>query len=153
MTFDLLLAKKTTWVVVADEATATFYSRKSKKAPLEELVTLQNDAGRKKSRDLLSDRGGRSFDRFGDGRHTMTKEESGPKKRAAADFAKKIALRINRAVRDGTCDQFALISAPRFLGVLRRALVKNGKNAPGLSIDKEMVGQDATAIAKLLADY
>lgn len=153
MTFDLLLTRKTTWVIVADESSATIYSRQSKKAPLEELFKLENEAGRKKPGDLTSDRGGRSFDRFGDGRHTMTKEEAGPKKRAAAAFAKKIALRINKAVREGSCDQFALIAAPRFLGVLRRALAKNGKKAPGLSIDKEMVGHDAAAIEKLLADY
>lgn len=153
MTFDLLLTSKTTWVIVADESSATVYSRQSKKGPLEELFKLENEAGRKKSGDLISDRGGRSFDRFGDGRHTMTKEESGPKKRAAADFAKKIALRINKAVRDGTCDEFAVISAPRFLGVLRQALAKAGKATPGLSIDKEMVGQNATAIEKLLADH
>lgn len=153
MSFDLLLTRKTTWVIVADESSATIYSRKAKNSALEELFTLENDAGRKKPGDLVSDRGGRSFDRFGDGRHTMTKEESGPRKRAAADFAKKIALRINKAVRDGTCDQFAVISAPRFLGVLRRAMTKNGKNVPGLTIDKEMVGQDAAAIEKLLADY
>ena len=83
----------------------------------------------------------------------MTKEDAGPKKRAAAAFAKNIALRVNNAVRDGTCDQFAVISAPRFLSVLRRALAKTGKNAPGLSIDKEMVGQDAAAIEKLVVDY
>jgi len=153
VTFDLLLAKKTTWVIVADETTATIYSRKAKKSPLEELFTLENVTGRKKPGDLVSDRGGRSFDRFGDGRHTITKEEAGPKKRAAAAFAKKIALRINKAMREGTCDQFAVISAPRFLGVLRRALAKTGKNAPGLSIDKEMVGQDAATIEKLIADY
>ena len=152
MTFDLLLTRKTTWIIVADESKATIYSRKAKKSPLEELCTLGNDAGRKKPGELMSDRGGRSFDRFGDGRHTLTKEESGPKKRAAAAFAKKIALRINKALRDGTCDEFAVISAPRFLGVLRRALTKTGKNAPGLSIDKEMVGQDAAAIEKLLAE-
>lgn len=153
MTFDLLLAKKTTWVIVADEATATIYSRKAKKSPLEELFTLENVTGRKKPGDLVSDRAGRSFDRFGDARHTMTKEETGPKKRAAAEFAKKIALRVNKAVREGTCDDFAVISAPRFLGVLRRAMSKTGKNAPGLSIDKEMVGQDVAAIEKLLADH
>lgn len=153
MTFDLLLTRKTTWVIVADESAATIYSRKSKKSPLEELFRLENEAGRKKSGDLISDRGGRSFDRFGDGRHTMTKEESGPKKRAAAEFAKKIAVRINKAVRDGTCDEFAVIAAPRFLGVLRRALAKAGKITPGLSINKEMVGQDAAAIEKLLADH
>ena len=152
MTSSLLINKRKTWIVVADESQAIVYEKKTKSKPMQELFSIANEEGRKKSRDLISDRGGRSFDRFGDGRHTIVKEQSGPKKRAAAAFAKKIAHRINKAVRDGTCDEFALISAPRFLGVLRRALTKTGKNAPGLSIDKEMVGQDAVVIVKLLAE-
>lgn len=153
MTSELLLPKKTTWIIVADESAATVYARKSRRGPLTELFSLTNEAGRKKIRDLISDRGGRSFDSHGHGRHTMVKEQTGPKKRAAVAFAKDIAKRINKAVYAGTCDEIALISAPRFLGVLRDALAKAGHVVPALTIDKEMVGQDAVTIEKLLADY
>jgi len=56
-------------------------------------------------------------------------------------------------MHDGTCDEIALIAAPRFLGVLRDALAIAGKVNPVLTIDKEMVGQDAVVIEKLLAEY
>ncbi len=153
MTPDLLLTKKTTWIVVADEAAAAFYARQSRRGPITELFQLRNETARKKTGDLISDRGGRSFDSHGQGRHTMVKEQSGPKKRAINAFAKNIAKRINDAIHEGTCDEIVLIAAPRFLGVLRDALAKAGNVVPAVTIDKEMIGQDAGAIEKLLAEY
>lgn len=138
------------WIVVADEAVATVYERKSRRGPLTELIQLDNEAGRKKIGELISDRGGRSFDSHGQGRHTMAKERSGPKRTASAAFAKEIAQRIHAAVYDGSCDEVALIAAPRFLGVLRNALAKAGNIEPAVTIDKEMAGRDAESIQKLL---
>ena len=153
MRSESVLTNKTTWIIVADESAATIYSRTSRRGPLSEQFELTNEAGRKKSGDLISDRGGRSFDSHGQGRHTMAKEQSGPKKTAAAAFAKKIATRASKAIHDGTCDEISLIAAPRFLGVLRDALTKAGNVVPALTIDKEMVGRDITVIEKLLAEY
>lgn len=147
---DLLLNKKTTWIVVADESAATVYARKSRHGPLDELFKLANEVARQKTGDLISDRGGRSFDSHGQGRHTMTKEQSGPKKRASHAFAKIVAGKINSAIHDGACDEIALIAAPRFLGFLRDALEKAGNVIPALTIDKEMVGRDVADIEKLL---
>ena len=153
MRSESLLTKKTTWVIVADESAATVYVRKSRRGRLTELFNLTNEVGRKKIGDLISDRGGRSFDSHGQGRHTMAKEKTGPKKHAAIAFAKKIANRINKAIHDGTCDEFVLIAAPRFLGILRDALSKAGNVDAAVAIDKEMVGQDVAVIEKLLAEY
>ncbi len=153
MISDLLLTKKTTWVIVADESAATVYARQSRRSPLTELFSLSNEAGRKKIVDLISDRGGRSFDSYGQGRHTMVKEQTGPKKQASMAFAKKLAGRVSKAIHEGNCDEIALISAPRFLGILRDAFAKTGNIVPALTIDKEMVGQDASVIEKLLAEH
>jgi len=150
---ETLLTKKTTWVIVADESAATVYFRKSRRGPLTELFSLTNEVARKKIGDLISDRGGRSFDSHGQGRHTMAKEKTGPKKHAAIAFAKKIANRTNKAIHDGTCDEIALIAAPRFLGILRDALSKTGNVDAAVTIDKEMVGQDVAVIEKLLGEY
>lgn len=140
----------TIWVVVADESAVTFYSRMSRRAPLLERATLHNQVAHQKTGDLISDRGGRSFDRHGQGRHTMAKEKHGPKRHAAELFAKNIAEHLNDAKRDGSCKEFTLIAAPRFLGVLRDALTTVGDLTPVLAIDKEMVGRDTVDIEKLL---
>ena len=147
----MLLEKKTSWIVVADEASAIVYERKERHGPLTELFQLSNEAGRKKTGELLADRGGRAFDSHGQGRHTMAKEKDSPKRHVAAVFAKSIAERIVSAIKEKACDEFVLIAPPRFLGQLRDALGKTANVAPVLAIDKEMVGKDTTAIEKLLA--
>ena len=139
-------------VVVADESSALFYARDSISGPLRELFSLDNDAARKKTDQLISDSGGRSFDSYGKGRHTMGHEKADHKKVAAMAFAKQIAERIAKGMYDGSSRGFALVAAPRFLGVLREAISIATTVDPYATFDKEMVGQDAAVIEKLLAN-
>lgn len=142
--------EKTYWVVVADEARAVIYTRNTLHAPLAEYFSLENETARMKTGDLLSDRGGRSFDSLGKGRHTMAKEKSSPKRHAAEAFAAQIAERIGRVMHDGSCRGYALIAAPRFLGLLRDALATACKVDPYKSIAKEVVGQDPAVLQELI---
>jgi protein required for attachment to host cells len=145
--------KKAYWVVAANESQAIFYSRETKRAPLVEFLSLENEAARKKTGELLSDRGGRSFDSFGTGRHTMAAEKADPKKHAATAFAKQIAERIGKATHSGRCRDYALISAPRFLGLLRDAISRQCKSEPFKTVDKDVVGQDTTVLQKLVDSF
>lgn len=142
---------KVYWVVVADESTAIVYGRDTLSGPLYELFSLDNEAARQKTDELISDSGGRSFDSFGKGRHTMTSEKADPKSTAARVFAKELAGHIAKVMHDGSCRGFALVAAPRFLGVLRDAVSTATKAEPYASIDKEVVGRDTGVIEKLLA--
>lgn len=144
------LRSKSYWVVVADEAGAVFYDRKTRRGPLERMFAMDNEDARKKTGELISDHGGRSFDSYGQGRHTMVKEKNGPKERSSLRFAKDIAERITRALHDGSCPEFALIAAPRFLGALRAALASAGNAKPFVTVDKDLVAHDAAAIQKIL---
>jgi protein required for attachment to host cells len=145
-----LHAAKTYWIVVADESRATIYTRNAKRAPLIEILSLDNEVSRKKLGEILADRGGRSYDSFGAGRHTMAAEKADPKKHAATAFAKQIAERIGKGVHDGSCRGYALIAAPRFLGMLRDAVSRNCKAEPFKTIDKDVVGQDTAVLQKLV---
>ena len=151
MAHETIPDNKKYWIVVADEASATIYGRDTRRAPLHELFSLQNESARKKTDELISDHGGRSFDSHGHGRHTMVKEKSAPKRHAATVFAKHIADRIGKATHNGTCRGFALVAAPRFLGVLRDAVSTATNVEPFATIDKEVVGKDTSVIEKLLA--
>lgn len=138
-------------VVVADEARATFYTRDARYGPLETGRTLSNDAARMKTGDLISDRGGRSFDSHGQGRHTMGGEKAGPKQHVATVFAKAIAGHVAAEMQSGRCRGFALIAAPRFLGELRRVIGTLVKTDPYATVDKALVGSDESVIEKALA--
>lgn len=150
MTNASLHADKTYWIVVADESRASIYTRHAKRAPLIEFLSLENEASRKKTGDILSDRGGRSFDSFGSGRHTMAIEKADPKKHAATAFAKQIAERIGKVTHDGSCRGYALIAAPRFLGLLREAVSRRCNVEPFKTVDKDVVDQDTTVLQRLI---
>lgn len=137
-------------VVVADEARALIYTRDTLYGPLKMERTLSNDAARMKTGDLISDRGGRSFDSHGQGRHTMGGEKAGPKQHVATVFAKTIAEYVAEDMQSGRCRGFALIAAPRFLGELRRQIRTLVKAEPYATVDKALVGSDESVIENLL---
>jgi protein required for attachment to host cells len=143
-------AKPVEWIVVANEARALIYRRLGKHGPLEKVLAFHNDAAHGREASLQSDREGRSFDSHGQGRHAMTREKSGPKRHAAEEFAREIAARLEKGVHDGHCAGFALIAAPRFLGMLRKELDGPGLPEPFLSVDKDVVEGGEEAIRKLL---
>lgn len=150
MTNAVNIPERSFWVIVADESKAIIYSRKTRHGPMKELFTLENEAARVKTGELLSDRGGRSFDSAGKGRHTMAKEKSGPKRHLAEAFAKQIAERIGKASHAGSCIGYSLVAPPRFLGLLRDALGPTAANDPLQTVAKEVVGKDTTFLRNLL---
>lgn len=80
----------------------------------------------------------------------MIKEKSGPKQQATAAFAKQIAEQLHKARHAGAFREFAIVAAPRFLGVLRNALASAGKLEAHVEVDKEVVNKDPEFIAKLV---
>lgn len=150
MTPSTAIKKKHYLVIVADEYQAIFYEREGLQGPLRQLRTLTNKQARMKTGDLLSDRGGRSFDSHGQGRHTMGMEKDSPKQHAARVFAKDIAEWVGAEMHKDAFDGFALIAAPRFLGMLRQELATATTAEPYATIDKEVAGQKEPVIAKLL---
>ncbi|MDH4046989.1 MAG: host attachment protein [Gammaproteobacteria bacterium] len=143
---------KKRWIIVADESTAEIYQQEKRYSPVQQISVMHNDAAKKKVDDLITDHGGRSFDSFGAGRHTMSKEETGPKAEASRVFAKLVAARIITALNNGDIGQFGLIAAPRFLGTLRKALAGSHGAKPCLTVAKQLVGQEPAAIDRVLAE-
>jgi protein required for attachment to host cells len=137
-------------VVVADESKAVLYTRERLRGPLQEHCTFGNEAARLKTDDLLADRGGRSFDSHGHGRHTMTAEKSDPRQHLAEAFARDIAEYIAARQHRGELRGYALVAAPRFLGMLRSQLASRVTEEPYATVDKNVVGQPEDVIAKLL---
>ena len=138
-------------VVVADEASAVFYTRRKVYSPLHKWRTLSNDEARMKAEELIADRGGRAFDSHGQGRHTMTSEKAGPKEHLATVFARQIAEIVSADMHSGYCRGFALVAAPRFLGELRSEISTRVKAEPYATVDKAVVGSEEAVLEKLLA--
>ena len=137
-------------VVVADEYRAIIYARDTLTGPLRKLRTYTNETARMKTGELLSDRGGRSFDSHGQGRHAMGGDRDAPQQHLARAFAKSIAEVIAAESHRGTCRGYAVIAAPRFLGLLRQEFATQLKDEPYATVDKDVVSQDEAVIEKLL---
>lgn len=152
MSLNTTLHENPIWVVVADASKAIVYTRDTRRSPLEDHAVFDNNEVRQKTAQFLSDDGGRSFDSHGAGRHTMTREKSDPKRQSAKAFARKISQHIVDAKNGGNCRDFALVSAPRFLGYLRDSLLAAPNAVPYMTIDKDMVGKDKEMIERLLQE-
>ena len=137
-------------VVVADESKAVLYTRRNLRGPLQEQCSFENEAARLKTEDLLADRGGRSFDSHGQGRHTMTAEKSDPKQHIAEGFARQVVEHIATQQHKGVLRGYALVAAPRFLGLLRAQLASRVNDEPYATVDKNVVGQSDDVITSLL---
>jgi protein required for attachment to host cells len=140
-------------VVVADESRADLYQRERKRGPLRLTRSFENEAAHLKTDDLITDKGGRAFDSFGNGRHTMSGEKSDPKQHLAEHLARQVAEHIGAEEHGGRLYGYALVAAPRFLGTIRSQLPNRVHGEPYATIDKNVVGQPEDAIARLLDQF
>lgn len=150
MTVSVTSVDSPVWIVVADNATAEFCIQPSKSGRVDRMFTLESDAARSKTEDIISDRGGRSFDSHGQGRHTLSPRHE-PKEVESLKFARKIAKRLVEIENGEPVSGIILIAAPRFLGMLRKAIDIAGGMTPCRTIDKDVVGQDERFLEQLLA--
>jgi len=133
-----------TWVVVADSSRARIFVQRGR--ALEEIADRVNPEGRLKAGDLDADRGGRSFDIAGEGRHAMEREHDA-KRTKIIEFAKAIADEVDAQRRRGDVDAVVLVAPPQFLGHLRDALGEQTARIVRRTIDKNLVEQDVERIA------
>ena len=141
-------AERVVWFVVADEATALIYDATSRNGSLNKRYEIVNEVARQKTDELIADKGGRSFDSHGQGRHTLAKEKADPKRHASVGFAHEIAQLVSGAMHRGDCREFAIIAAPRFLGILRAEFDKTSAEPPFLTLDKDLVQEGPDAVLR-----
>jgi protein required for attachment to host cells len=108
-----------TWVVIAHRSGARVLEHKGHKLRL--VAELSNIAGRKKDRDINSDRPGRAQDRHGPGGHAMGAEGSAHD-HVALNFAREICALLGAGRNDQRFGRLVLVAEPRFLGMLRGEL-------------------------------
>ena len=138
---------KVTWVLVADGARARVYRNDG---PGKGLVALPDQAASitiPPTRDLGTDRPGRTHDRFGPARHAMAPRADWhtAEKRA---FAASLAERLGEVERQGAFDRLILVAPPKTLGDLRKACGAHVRDKVAGEISKDLTHATDSEIAE-----
>jgi len=142
---------ETTWIIVADSGHCRCFEAATRTAPLTEVADLVMPTSRLREQDLVSDRPGRAFDRFGEGRHAM--EPRTPAKEVEGRrFAAQIASTLDTARQDGRFDRLGIVAAPAFLGLLRQELSSPLQSLVVLELDKDLTRLGAEEIRSHLPE-
>ncbi len=136
------------WVIVCDGSRALFLENGGDAETLNLRLAerfAQEDAP---SRDLGTDRPGRSHSSVGNGRSAM--EETDWHEQAEQEFIKRVAERLNALVYDKTIEDYVLIAPPPAIGALRPYLKAETSAAMREEIQKELANQSVADIEKHL---
>ena len=125
-----------TWILVANESEARLLqSQKSEKTRI--IKEFDNPNGKAKSRDVNSDRPGRSFDSAGMARHAMAPDVD-LRSHERQVFAKKLGDYLHKELSENRFEQLALIAPPQFLGELRKNISDSLKNCVVVELSKDL---------------
>lgn len=139
----------TQWIVVANGAKARIFSRLAPAGALELVSEHSSDDARHPSKDLGSDRPGRTFDSAGPGRHAM--EPRGDFQELAKEaFVRDLARDLDQAATEGLFHELILIAAPRALHGLREGLSGPAQGRVVRTLDKDLTAAAPADIAKHL---
>jgi protein required for attachment to host cells len=141
----------TTWVLIADGARARLLAQDKPFERLRPALEEEELTGTTaQSREIGSDRPGRSFDSAGQGRHAMA-PPTDPQRYAKYAFARELAERLEEAVHAGRFDRLVLVAAPKTLGDLRELLPGPVKAKVVAEIDKDLTHVPVRELPRHLA--
>lgn len=131
------MARKMTWIVVADAARARFFrlelpGRKLKPVWEHEFVGV-NAA----SRALASDRPGRTFDSTGAHRHAK-EPPTDPARYEKLSFARDLARKLDEERKRQAFDDVVIVAPPQFLGDFRAAMSGPLRDRVAAEINKDL---------------
>lgn len=137
----------TTWILSANRGNASLFGRNGKSIRL--LQNISHPQGTMQNRETGTDRPGRSFDSFGQGRHAMSTAQE-PVAHIAQQFALDLAGLLNKGRLEHAYDKLVLMAEPKFLGILRAALDKNTATMVVQTISKDLPNISEEVLAKYL---
>ena len=140
-----------TWVVVADEGLARILERPTAGGDLVQIDQLTDAAARADAADLRRDahgqRGG-GDPRMG-GNITASAGED-ELHREAEGFARRVASHLAEALQKRRYDELHVVAAPRFLGLLRKALDQQVSERVVGEQNKDLIHCDARQLTQRL---
>ncbi len=142
--------EKIQWAVVADEAIARVLNLPAQAGDLEEVETMTDPDAHASGADLRRDAHGRRSGGGAQGSSATASAGSDESHRAAAMFAQQVAEWLNDALNANRYDELTLVAAPRFLGLLRKALNPQVTKVVVKEVDKDVVHESMADLTQRL---
>jgi protein required for attachment to host cells len=142
--------EKSTWILVASRTSATIFASRGPHEAIAVAEQIENPRGRMQSSELEEDRPGRSFDRAGHGRHSLSSEEPA-RDRVEHEFALQLAALLDLRRCEGIYDQLIMIAGPKLLGMLRKAISEPTRRLIKAELNKELRQPTQELLRKQLA--
>lgn len=127
----------TTWILVANESEARLLESEGSKKEIHLIKEFEHPHGKAKSRDVNSDRPGRSFNSTGSGRHALAPDVD-QRAHERQVFAKELGDYLHKEFSENCYEKLALIASPQFLGELRKHVSDSLKNCIVVELDKDL---------------
>ena len=128
----------TTWILSANRSSASLFESDWPGKSMRRIQDIPHPQGRMQNKDIDTDKPGRVFDSFGEGRHSTSPKQE-PTEHIAQQFALELAEMLNKGRLTNAYDKLVLIAEPKFLGVLRAALDKNTELLITQTVNKNLV--------------
>lgn len=142
----------TTWILIADGAKARVLEQERHSRRFKPAFEREYFGSSAQSKEIASDRPGRSFDSAGEGRHAM-EPSTDPQRHAEFAFARDVAHRLEDAVNRHRFDRLVVVAAPRMLGDLRGFLPHTVRERIVAEVDKDLTNVPLQDLAGHLDPY
>ncbi len=125
----------TTWVLVADGGRARILVSRGAGQGFE--IVAEHDADLKRSREIGSDRPGRTYESATTGRHAIEPRVDAHRE-AKVGFLRALVDELDQARKDGKFQHLVLVAPPVALGDLRRLVADPLRKLVAAEIDKDL---------------
>lgn len=125
------------WIVIADGAQARILENTGPGRGLTPLPAESMRTTLHPSREIYTDRPGRTFDSAGQGRHAK-EAPTDPHRDEKRRFAADLADHLNAAALNHSYDRLILVAPPKTLGDLRQALSKEAATKISGELPKDL---------------
>jgi protein required for attachment to host cells len=131
------MPKPTIWVLVADAARARLFQVAQPQLTLSAALGRELIDTNLPSREIASDRPGRTFDSGGEGRHAK-EPPTDPARHAQEEFARDVVRQLDEHRRSGAFDRLIVVAPPQFLGDLRALMPEQLQSMVVAEVGKDL---------------
>jgi protein required for attachment to host cells len=131
------MPKPIVWVLVADAARARLFQVEQPQQTLSAALGRELIGSNLPSREIGSDRPGRTFDSGGEGRHAK-EPPTDPARHAQAEFAREVVQLLDEKRESRSFERLIVVAPPQFLGDLRATMSQQLREAVSAEVAKDL---------------